>query len=227
MEVHELHPWDVDYSQAVEIQNELRRRISTEGGPKQVRWVAGADVSFSKTTNRVYAAVVVFDLEAKQAVEVRTACGRSPFPYIPGLLSFREAPILLRAFRTLSKVPDAVIFDGQGLAHPRRFGLASHVGLLLDLPSIGCAKSRLVGTYEEPSDERGATAPLLDKGELVGMVVRTRTGVKPVFVSVGHKISLTKAVEIVLQCCTHFRIPEPTRLAHLLTNRLREEHEER
>ena len=225
MQVLDLHPWDVDYHQAVSIQNELRGRVQLQGEPGTIRRVAGADVSFSKATNRVYAAVVLYDLERKEAVEVATASGRSTFPYIPGLLSFREAPILLRAFQNLRTEPDVVILDGQGIAHPRRFGLASHIGLLLDLPSIGCAKTKLVGEYQEPEPERGSASPLLHHGEEIGLVLRTKKGVKPVFVSVGHKISLKRAADVVLACCTHFRLPEPTRLAHLLTNRLRTQQE--
>jgi deoxyribonuclease V len=225
MNVRNLHPWDVDYRQAVGIQEELRRLVSAAGGPQKLRWVAGADVSFSKSSPRVYAAVVAYDVVAQETVEAKTAFGESSFPYIPGLLSFREAPILLEAFRSLDITPDAVILDGQGIAHPRRFGLASHIGLLLDVPTIGCAKTRLVGSFEEPGPNPGDYSPLMDGEDMLGAVLRTRKGVKPIFVSVGHKISLERAIEVVLACCTRFRLPEPTRRAHILTNRLREEAE--
>ncbi|MDZ7372516.1 MAG: deoxyribonuclease V [candidate division KSB1 bacterium] len=227
MRVLDLHPWQVDYSQAVALQQELRGRVCAVGGPEKVRYVAGADVSFAKSSGRVFAAVVVYDLSEHRPVEVATAEGESPFPYIPGLLSFREAPILLRAFRKLEIVPDAVLLDGQGIAHPRRFGLASHIGLFLDLPCVGCAKSRLIGEFEEPGPEPGDFSPLRDGEEVIGLVLRTRRGVKPVFVSVGHKISLERAGELVLSCCTRFRLPEPVRLAHVITNRVRCEAEQK
>ncbi len=225
MKVRTLHSWDIDYGDAVELQNQLRQQVVTEGKLQNYRLVAGADVSYSKPTNWVYAGVIVYDLKLKEPVEAATASGKSPYPYIPGLLSFREAPILLQAFRKIRTVPDVVIFDGQGIAHPRRIGLASHVGLWLDLPSVGCAKSVLVGEYEEPEHEKGAATPLVHDGEVVGMAVRTRPRVKPVYVSVGHKLDLATAVDVVLASCTHFRLPEPTRLAHLLVNRMREQEE--
>ena len=170
---------------------------------------------------RVYAAVVVLRTSDWTIIETQGAVRASPFPYIPGLLSFREAPALLEAFAKLRTVPDAVVLDGQGLAHPRRLGLACHVGLWLDLPCVGCAKSLLTGKYKEPGKRAGSLAPLVDRGEVVGNVVRTKDNVKPLFVSAGHKIDLPSAVRLVLEGCRGYRLPEPTRQAHLHVNALR------
>jgi len=155
-------------------------------------------------------------------LESAAARGRAPFPYIPGLLTFREAPILIRAFSRLKTKPDLILIDGQGIAHPRSMGIAAHLGLLLDIPSIGCAKSRLCGTGAEPAQERGSIAPLMEEGRTVGMIARTRTGVKPVYVSPGHRMDLKTSVKMVLYLCRGYRIPEPLRRAHLLVNQLRE-----
>jgi deoxyribonuclease V len=165
--------------------------------------------------------VVVLAWPSLEIVETATARGRSPFPYVPGLLSFREGPILMRAFRRLREPPDLVILDGQGTAHMRGFGIACHLGLLLDVPSIGCAKSRLVGEHEEPGVSPGDHVPLRHEGRRVGSVVRTRRGVKPVFVSPGHRIGHAAAVRWVVRTCRGYRLPEPTRQAHLAANRLR------
>lgn len=225
MRTHNLHKWDVEPSRAVEIQRALRDRVSLKNPPtlKRVRWVAGADVSYDQGDETTYGAVVVLSLPDLQIVEERWFRGRVSFPYVPGLLSFREAPILLRAFSLLRRRPDAVIFDGQGIAHPRGFGLASHVGLFLDLPAIGCAKTRLVGEHSEVAEERGSYARLTYQGKRVGSVLRTRASVKPVFVSPGHRISFQTANKLVLESCRGFRLPEPIRLAHQLVNRVRKQ----
>ena len=183
------------------------------------RYVAGADIAYSKQEDALFAAVVVLEYPASRQVVSRWASGNATFPYIPGLLSFREIPLLLRVFAELAITPDVLICDGQGLAHPRGFGLACHVGLLLDIPAIGCAKSRLVGEYEEPAPHSGSRCPLTYKDQVVGSVVRTRENVKPVFVSPGHKVDVDTAVRIVLGTCRGYRLPEPTRLAHLLSQR--------
>jgi len=209
------------YASAVRRQLELRDRLVLRGGPRRVRRVAGADLSYDRGSDRFFAAVVVLELPGLEVVEEATAKGRSPFPYIPGLLSFREGPLLVRAFRRLKERPDLAIFDGHGIAHMRGFGIACHLGLLLDLPSVGCAKSRLVGEHGEPGRRVGASAPLVHEGRRVGAVVRTRRGTKPVFVSPGHRISIPAAVRRVLECCAGYRLPEPTRQAHLLANRIR------
>jgi deoxyribonuclease V len=186
--------------------------------------VAGADIAYDppqRDSDRLLAAVVVLRLPGLQLVEQAAVADRARFPYVPGLLSFREAPPLLKAFRKLRCRPDVLIIDGHGLAHPRRFGIASHLGWLLDLPAIGCAKSILCGATGPLGASRGATAPLVHNGEIVGCAVRTRAKVQPVYVSIGHKIDLPSAVQLVLRCTGKFRIPEPARQAHILANKLR------
>ena len=209
------------YAAAVKSQLELREGLILTGGPRTVRRVAGADISYDKGSDRFHAAVVVVELPALEVVEIAEARGRSPFPYIPGLLSFREGPLLMRAFRRLSRPPDLVLFDGHGIAHMRGFGIASHLGLLLDVASVGCGKSRLVGEYEEPGAEVGDQSRLLYGGKRVGTVLRTRAHIKPIFVSPGHRIGHQAAVRWVLACGAGYKLPEPTRLAHLHANRLR------
>jgi deoxyribonuclease V len=184
-----------------------------------VRYVAGADVSTEG--DRAYATVAVLDFPWLSVVEVRGFESPLEFPYVPGLLAFREIPSVVGALRKVETAVDAVILDAQGLAHPRRMGLASHIGLFLDVPTVGCAKSLLVGSFEEPGMEKGSTADLVHRGDVVGRVVRTREGVSPVYVSVGNGIDLDSAVELVLACCTKYRLPEPTRQAHNAANRLR------
>jgi deoxyribonuclease V len=191
--------------------------------PARVRLVAGADVSYDRGSPVLYAAVVVLDAERLEVVEVAAATGRATFPYVPGYLSFRELPPLLEAFAKLCARPDLVICDGHGRAHPRRFGFACHLGVALDLPSIGVAKSRLVGEHRAPGPRRGAHAALRDGGEVIGAVVRTQPGVAPVYVSVGHRVSLATARRLALRFAPRFRLPEPTRAAHAEVNRLRRE----
>jgi len=188
-----------------------------------VRLVAGADISYDRGSHRYFAAVVLLALPGLAVVEEATARGKSPFPYIPGLLSFREGPLLLRAFARLRRRPDLALFDGHGIAHMRGIGIASHLGLLLDVPSIGCAKSRLVGEHDEPGPKVGDWTPLRYEGRRVGAVLRTRKGTKPIFVSIGHRVGLPQAIRWTLACGGGYRVPEPTRRAHLLANRLRRE----
>lgn len=210
------HPWNVSYREAICIQEKLRANISLSNSARAISLVAGADVSYSKRGGEAVAAMVVLsypDLELMDEAFVR---GRISFPYIPGLLSFREAPLLIRAFRRLRHLPDAVLYDGQGIAHPRGFGLASHMGVLLDLPSIGCAKKKLVGDFQEVGLQAGSTTPLKMENKIIGAVIRTRRGVKPVFVSPGHRIDLESSIELVLRTCRGFRLPEPLRRAHLM-----------
>ena|SRR5437867_2176195 len=221
MRVTNLHSWKVSPKRAAKIQQVLRSKISCEPPLKMPRLVAGADVSYNKFCPELYASVVVIDLAHMETVEERGVAAKANFPYIPGLLSFREVPPLLRIFRRLRTKPEALVCDGQGLAHPRRFGLACHLGLLLDIPTLGCAKSRLIGEYHEPGRARGQFSPLMDGGEVIGSVLRTRSGTQPVFVSVGHRISLAMARELVLLLTPRFRLPETTRRSHMLVNRLR------
>ena len=224
MKAKNLHPWDVDYKAAVAIQADLRGKlVLSDDGPRNIRIVAGADISCTKGDDRVYAAVVLLDAATLEVVEEARYSCRIAFPYIPGLLSFREGPPMLRAFEKLRKRPDMVLFDGQGIAHPRGFGLAAHMGLILDIPAVGCAKTRLTGSFEEPGVRRGQHSLLVHDGKRIGAVVRTKDRVKPVFVSQGHRVSLERAVEIVLQCTPRYRIPEPIRRAHILVNQMRVE----
>lgn len=214
MIIRHLHEWQVSTSQAIALQKQLASRVSRDEMSGAFRYIAGVDVSTSRWHEEGTAAVVVLNYPEFELLEEKRVRGRIDFPYVPGLLSFREAPLILEAFEQLDITPDLVLVDGQGIAHPRRFGIAAHLGLFLDVPTIGCAKSRLCGTYEEPGTEAGSSTELLDEGEVIGEVVRTRKGTKPVYVSVGSKISLRQAVRWVLMCCRGFRLPEPTRLAH-------------
>lgn len=224
MEFKNLHPWDVTYKEAAQIQQMLQKELVLKKPRRKFRRVAGTDVSYDKRSDKFYAGVIVFDLEDMQMVEHATAIGRVRFPYIPGLLSFREIPILLKAFSKIKQKPDVIIVDGQGIAHPRGLGLASHLGLLLDVPSVGCAKSRLIGEHGEVGKNAGSHSYLRIDDKVVGVVLRTRTNVKPVYVSPGHKIDVAFAVEVVLKCCCGYKLPEPTRQAHNLVNRLRSTH---
>ena len=199
-------------SEAIEIQKKLRDRVLRTGSLRP-RIVAGADVSYKGEVARAVF-VVMRDLQLLEKVVVDEPI---PFPYIPGLLSFREIPPLLSAWKRLRTRPDVIIVDGQGIAHPRRLGIASHLGLVLDVPTIGCAKSRLCGEHEEPRRERGAWTPLVHKGEPVGVALRTREGCNVVFVSTGHRIGLKSAISVVLACAPRYRLPEPQRLADQLT----------
>jgi deoxyribonuclease V len=220
------HPWNVSPQEAIKLQEELRKNIVLKNDFSKVKSVAGADISFSRKSDKAYAAVIVFSLLELKKLEEQYTIGSLSFPYIPGLLTFREGPLLVETFKKIKIEPDVIIFDGQGIAHPKRLGLATHMGILLDKPTIGCAKSRLIGTYEEPRKKRSSYSLLKDEGEVIGAVLRTRENVSPVFISPGHKIDLKSSVEIVLKCLQGYRLPEPTRQAHLLVNRLRTENGE-
>jgi deoxyribonuclease V len=215
MRVHKLHDWEVSVAQAREIQLSLAKKVVTEDGVVNPRIIAGIDISAPDARGVARGAVVVLRYPEFGIVEVKVVEDKIMFPYIPGLLSFRESPLLLAACEELCNVPDLVLIDGQGIAHPRRFGLASHVGLFLDLPTIGCAKSILCGQHQPVGEEAGSHAELFDNGELIGAALRTKSGVKPIYVSVGHRINLASALQWVMNCCRGYRIPEPTRLAHL------------
>lgn len=216
-----IHRWALTPRQAIRLQQRLRGRVRVELLRGAVRLVAGADMAFGPDGRRCVAGVVVYDLATQAVVDQAIAWREVRFPYVPGLLSFREAPTVLAAVRKLKTTPDVFILDGQGCAHPRRFGLACHVGLLMDIPTIGCAKSRLCGVYDDPPARPGAFAPLMHEGQMVGAVLRTRPGVKPVYVSIGHRVTLEDAVRVVMQCTTHYRVCEPTRLAHHLVTKER------
>lgn len=206
-------------------QEHLRERVVLTDDFKVLRFVAGADLAFDPLTNVAFAGVIVYRFPEIQEVERRMARRMLRFPYVPGLLSFREGPVLLAAFARLKTEPDLILIDGHGRAHPRLFGIACHMGLLLDTPTIGCAKSLLVGEHEEPGAKAGSTKPLWFNGERVGEVLRTRDNVKPIYVTTGHRISLDCAVELVKQCCDGFRIPKPTREADHYVGELRREYQ--
>ena len=223
MKYLKLHSWNVNYKEAVEIQKKLREKIILKSTlhDHENLLIAGADVSYDKGSGRMFGCVVVFVLRTMEKIEESTASGRVDFPYIPGLLSFRESPILLRAFNKIKSAPDIFMLDAQGIAHPRGLGLASHMGLLFDTPSIGCAKTRLIGEHDEVDNEVGASSLLTIKERQVGAVLRTKKNVKPLFVSPGHKIDLITSVQVVLKSCRGYRLPEPTRQAHNLVSKIK------
>ena len=211
----ELHSWDVSIAEAKQIQLTLAERVSRINSVSKPHYIAGVDISTDKRQGKATAAVVLLSYPGLNIVETQVVHGELHFPYVPGLLSFREAPLMLAAFERLAVAPELVLVDGQGIAHPRRIGLASHLGLMLDIPAIGCAKSLLCGTYQIPGDKSGDFTGILDGDEVIGAVLRTKNGVKPIFVSIGHKIDLEAAITWVLRCCRGYRLPEPTRLAHM------------
>ena len=230
MQYKNLHKWDVTPAEAIEIQNTLREKIILSlqhSALKDVKYIAGADVAYQKVgqgfshASTGYAAVIVMTFPDLEVVEEKRVKAEIRFPYIPGLLAFREAPILLKAFERLKKEPDLIIFDGQGIAHPRGMGIASHMGIILNKPTIGCAKSKLFGIYNEPGKKAGDFSYLYSPQEadnVIGAVVRTKLNTKPVFVSIGHKIDLQTSIKFILECRRGYRIPEPTRIAHNLVN---------
>lgn len=206
------HSWDLSPQEASEVQSDLAAKVERQLRMGPVRHVAGIDVSVRDDVAR--AAVVILDFKGLDPIDYAIATRPVTFPYVPGLLAFREGPVVLDALERVTTTPDLLIFDGQGLAHPRRLGIASHIGLLVDMPAIGCAKSRLCGQHDEPGEEPGEYAFLVDKGEVIGAVLRTRRGVKPVYVSVGHRVDLATSIEYVSDCCRIYRLPETTRWAH-------------
>jgi deoxyribonuclease V len=215
MRVLKLHEWDVSTSEARQLQRGLATSVvRSRCLVLPPRYIAGVDVSIDRVRRRGRAAVVVLSFPALTPVEVQITEGEVAWPYVPGLLSFREMPLVLAACEKVRIAPDMVLVDGHGIAHPRRFGLASHLGFFLDVPTVGCAKSLLCGTHQPLARERGATAPIVDQGEVVGAVVRTKDDVRPIYVSIGHRCGFADAVESVLQCTGTYRLPEPTRLAH-------------
>ena len=221
-EVKKLHSWDLSTAEARDLQVKLAARINSSRPIKKYKTLAGADVSYDLKGKWLYAAVVILDAETGEVIDRSAVVTLASFPYVPGLLSFREAPAVIKAFEKLRTWPDVLICDGQGIAHPRRMGLASHIGLWLGVPTIGCAKSWLCGEYDEPGPERGDWSPLSNGGETVGAVLRTRTRVKPLFVSVGHRCDLKSAIAVVLAAAPQYRQPDTTRIAHHYVNELRQ-----
>jgi deoxyribonuclease V len=216
-----LHHWSLSPREAIALQKMLRDRVRIAPLERPVETIAGADVSFNRDEPAVYAGIVVLRVDTLEVIEEVGVVSETHFPYVPGLLSFREAPLLLEAWEKLQCEPDALMIDGHGIAHPRRFGIACHVGLLVDRPTFGCGKSVLVGKYSMPTPERGSWTPLIDQGEMIGAALRTKKSVQPIFVNPGHLIDLDDAIELTLACDGGYRQPEPTRRAHLLVNALR------
>lgn len=218
LSIRDIHPWDVTPTEAVAIQQRLRGEVETTDRLEPVTRVAGVDVGFEDGGRVTRAAVAV--LSFPELVLVEQAVARQPtrFPYVPGLLSFREVPAVLEALKQLDTPPDLLLCDGQGIAHPRRFGIACHLGVLCGLPAIGVAKTRLIGRHRDLPEERGAWVPLEDKGETIGAVLRTRKGVAPLYISPGHRVSLETAIRFVLACAPRYRLPETTRRAHNLAS---------
>ena len=214
-----IHPWDLQPPAAAALQTRLSQHVVRKRRNRfeDIETVAGVDTWYRD--DNAYAAVVVMNLADLKILEEAMAAKPVQFPYIPGLLSFREGPVILKALHKLKKPPDLLMIDGQGIAHPRRFGIACHIGVLLDKPSIGCAKTRLVGDYKEPQSNRGSTSFLTDGGETIGAVVRTRTNVKPLFVSIGHRMDLNASIRVVLKSCRGYRLPEPLRRADHLSRK--------
>ena len=216
-----LHEWNVAPKRAIELQNEWRTQIQIQAPPNEIRTIAGCDISFNKFSEIIYATVVVLEVATREIIGHSGVVTTAEFPYIPGLLSFREVPALLEAWEKLTIEPDAVMLDGQGIAHPRRMGIGAHFGLLVNRPTLGCAKSVLVGKFDAPDPQRGHWSPMLYKGETIGAAVRTKNKVQPVYVSPGHLMDLPTAIDLTLKCDGGYRIPEPTRQAHLLVNQMR------
>lgn len=211
------HSWNISPAQAIAIQQELRQLAVLQDDFDRITTVAGIDVGFDKITNTGRAAIAVLHLPALELVETAVAEMALHFPYVPGLLSFREIPVILKALEKLSKPPDLLLCDGQGYAHPRRLGIASHLGILADIPAIGVAKTRLIGTHDTVPGNKGGWTSLVDNDEVIGAVLRTRENVKPLYISAGHRVSLATSLSYVMQCITRYKLPETTRQAHALS----------
>jgi len=224
MEIPELHPWPKGQSEALRIQQSLGPQVVTSGSLEAVEFIAGVDTAFDHIENVLFAGVSLFSYPELIECERATASATALFPYVPGLHAFREGPVILKGLAQLRTPPDVIIFAAHGLAHPRSFGLASHLGLILDIPSIGCARKRLVGQHDEVGPQRGASQRLIVDNKEVGRVYRTRENVKPVFISPGHKCGINEAVEMVIKCLRDYRVPEPLRSAHRLANRAKRNH---
>lgn len=217
MRLAAAHAWPSKVAEARVIQESLRHRVITEGGPPSLRRIAGVDIHVAPATGLTWAAIAVLEWPGLELCQSVLAAVPTGFPYVPGYLSFREIPAALAALALVDPAPDLLMVDGHGIAHPRRMGIAAHLGVLTDLPTIGVAKSRLCGRHEEPPAERGGRVPLTDKGQTIGIVLRSRTRSRPLYVSVGHRIALEPAVELVLATLTGYRLPEPTRVADKLS----------
>jgi deoxyribonuclease V len=213
--LNQLHDWNLTISESRDLQNLLALKVSRIGSAVEPRFIAGIDVSTQKSRGLGTAAVVILEYPSLEMVETEVIQGNIDFPYIPGLLSFRESPLILKACEQLTHTPDLIMIDGQGIAHPRRLGIASHLGLFFDIPTIGCAKSRLCGAFQIPAIGPGNFEELTDNNETIGVVLRTKYNTKPVFISIGNKIAIEDAIYWVMRCCRGYRLPEPIRFAHL------------
>lgn len=218
MKIRQLNDWDLTPKEAIALQKELAAQVDDTVPLGRCDLIAGADISHERFSSVIYAGVVVWRASDNTVVERRSSVTETKFPYAPGLLSFREAPAILDVFRRVKSQPDVVMIDGQGMAHPRRIGIASHIGVCLGVPTVGCAKTRLCGTFDPPGPTPGSSTPLVDRGEVIGQVVRTKERANPLFVSVGNLIDLPGAVRVVQNCVRGYRVPEPTRLAHHFVN---------
>ena len=221
METGSSHSWKISLEEAKNLQKNLAKKITRRKLTSNIKHVAGFDVSYMKEENILIAGMVLIDYPSLEFIDRFILTGSIQFPYIPGFLSFREAPVLLKLIEEHSQLADIFIFDGHGVAHPRGLGIASHIGVLTEKPCIGCAKKKLVGNYILPEIDKGACSDLIYKNEIVGVVLRTKFNVKPVFVSVGHMVNLDQATELILNCTTRYRLPEPTRLAHQVVSEYR------
>nr|WP_088830480.1 deoxyribonuclease V [Paenibacillus tyrfis] len=219
MEAVIRHRWNLSEMEAIELQRELAQKVITEDRLDPIHHVAGVDVAYSKNNDTLIAAIVVLELDSLKIVESVVIEDTVQFPYIPGLFSFRELPPIIKAFEKIKTTPQLVVCDGQGLAHPRRFGLACHLGILYDIPTIGCGKTKLSGNFTEPDQHRGAQSPLIDNCEIIGNVLRTQKNINPIFVSIGHRISLATACQWILELSPKFRLPETTRQADQLVKK--------
>ncbi len=214
------HSWNPTFKEAKRLQLEFKNKIIPLSDTGTINTIAGIDISFSKNSDIAFAAIIVFSFPEIAIIEKKIVKGKIIYPYVPGYLAFREGPLIEKLFHKINNKPDITLFDGHGVAHPRFCGIASHIGVFLNIPTIGCAKSKLIGKYQIPKNKKGATSNLIaHDGKIIGKVLCTREGCKPIFVSVGHKIDLKTAVKITLQTCIKYRIPEPIRQAHILCNR--------
>jgi deoxyribonuclease V len=227
MKFTRLHQWTTDIKEAARIQDNLSHFIEVKPSKKEYSLIAGADTAYSKKDNSVFAAVVVMRFPELVTVDRARAQTMANFPYQPSYFAFREGPVLIKAMQRLTVSPDVIMFDAHGIAHEKGIGMASHLGLMLDVASIGCAKKSLIGDYDEPANEMNATSPLNLKGRQVGTIIRTRVDVKPLFVSIGHKIDLETALELVIAATRGYRLPEPMRVAHILSNKMRRNYDGR
>lgn len=223
--VHQMEPliqhqWNISEIEAINLQKMLAKKVIKEDQFAKISYVAGVDVAYCKHSDNIVAAIVILEADSLHVVESVAVQDTVVFPYVPGLFSFRELPPIVKAFRQLKTPPQLIVCDGQGIAHPRRFGLASHLGVLFDIPTIGCGKTRLVGEFQEPELKRGSHSLLIDAGEVIGGVLRTQDNIKPIFVSIGHRISLTTACAWILKLSPKFRLPETTRQADQLVNKI-------